>query len=328
MKTPKRETISKVINNTATPDEARQVAQWFSTSEGEDFLTRQMEADFYSIHSNEADKLVEHPIPSTEMYAYVQKRIQEGRIKRWLFRAAVILIPLFLVIALYENLNTRIDLFAKAEFNEIYVPAGEQMQVVFQDGSRVFLNADSKLRYPKKFTLSERKIELEGEGFFEITTNRKRPFIVDIHAMQVKVRGTSFDVKAYPTEEHIIVSLEKGKIELTGDRFNSFAVQPGEKVTYDRKTGICKIIRPHDITQASAWKSKRLFFADTPISEVLATLSRAFNVTFSIADPAIMKYHCTLSTDMTSIEFVLQELEKIMPLRFQSEADNIVVTEK
>lgn len=328
MKTPDLETVHRVINNIANPDEVRHVLQWFATPEGEEFLTRQMETDYNQLTVGAEEKSVYHQIPSAEMYAYIQKQIQRRKIKQIIFRAAVIIIPLFLFFSSYLELNSHIDLFSKEEFSEIYVPAGEQMQVVFQDGSRVFLNADSKLRYPKKFTLSERRVELEGEGFFEIATNKKRPFIVDLKALNVKVLGTSFDVKSYPAERNIYVSLEEGTIEIKGDKLNSFKLNPGEKVSYDRRTGICKIIRPKDITASSAWKTKRLIFSDTPLSEVFATLSRTFNVTFDIRDQLIVEFNCTLSTDMASIDFVLKELERIMPIQFETEGGNIVVTKK
>jgi ferric-dicitrate binding protein FerR (iron transport regulator) len=233
-----------------------------------------------------------------------------------------------LLTGLYIELNHRLDLFSETEYEEIFVPKKKQVQFIFQDGSRVYLNSESRLRFPKKFGLKERKVELEGEGFFEITQNKKRPFIVDTKSIRVKVSGTSFNTKAYPDEDYISVSLENGAIELAGNMLKPLNVKPGEKIIYNRKTGTYEIIRPQDIGFYSAWRQKKLVFKDTPLSEVITTLTRTFDMQFKMEDPAVLNYSFTLFTDNNDINFVLKELEKIVPISFEKNERVIYVKPK
>lgn len=325
MKTPDKPSIYKTLDNTAKPEEAREVVRWFATSEGQSFLSDLIDKDENMINPETAHEHIEQVIPTKEMYEQIRKRIQKRSLKRFLFNAAAIFIPLLLIAGLYVELNSRVDLFSTSEYNEIYVPAGEQLQFMFQDGSRVYLNAESRLRYPRKFGLSERKVELEGQGFFEIEKNKNRPFIVDMQVLKVKVTGTSFDTKAYSEEKMISVSLENGSVELEGARFKTFNIQPGEQVIYNKETGRYQIIRPEEISNASAWKEKKLIFNDMPLSEVLTILSRTYDSSFTIVDPAVFKYNFTLYTEKKELDFVLNELEKIAPIYFENQGKNINV---
>lgn len=320
-----KKNIDKTLNNTAKPEEAREVVRWFSTSEGESYLSDLIDNDRETILPGTEDKHIDHDIPSNEMYDEIKKRIRWQSKKRFFFNAAAILIPLILIAGVYFELNSRVDLFSTSEYDEIYVPAGEQLQFMFQDGSRVYLNSESHLRYPRKFGLTERKVELDGQGSFDIAENKNRPFIVDMHAIKVKVKGTFFDIKAYESEESIMVSLEEGSVALESSRFKTFDIRPGEQVIYNRKTGRYQIIRPKEISNTSAWKEKKLVFEDMPINEVLIILGRTFATSFDITDQAVLKYNITLTTEKKELNFVLHELEKIAPVCFETNDDYISV---
>ena len=325
MKAPDKEIIKKTLNNTASPEEAKEVVRWFATSEGQSYLSGLIDKDEKTILPGTEESLIDHIIPGKEMYDQIMKHIRRQKTIRLLFRAAAIIIPFILITTLYWELNSRVDLFSTSEYDEIYVPAGEQLQFMFQDGSRVYLNAESRLRYPRKFGLNERKVELEGEGFFEITENKNRPFIVDMQALKVKVLGTSFDTKAYVGENFISVSLEKGLVELESSRFKTFNIQPGEQVIYNRQTGHYQIVCPQEIENTSAWRLKKLIFNDTPLNEVLTILSRTFNTSFNITDQEVLKYNITLSTEKKELDFILNELQKITPLSFEQDEHRINV---
>lgn len=325
METLNKKDIDKVLNNTAKPEVAREVVRWFSTSEGESYLSDLIDNDGETILPGTEDKEIDHDIPSGEMYDEIKKRIRWQSKKRFFFNVAAILIPFILIAGIYFELNSRVDLFSTSEYDEIYVPAGEQLQFMFQDGSRVCLNSESRLRYPRKFGLTERKIELDGQGFFDISKNKSRPFIVDMHALKVKVKGTTFDAKAYENEESIMISLEEGSVALESSRFKTFDIQPGEQVIYNRKTGRYQIIRPQEISNTSAWKEKKLVFEDRPINEVLIILGRTFATSFDITDQAVLKYNITLTTEKKELDFVLHELERIAPIYFETNDDRIYV---
>lgn len=328
MKAPDKHIIDRTLNNTATPEEARQVIRWFSTPEGTKYLSSLMDEDAEKIQPGSEELYAERSIPSDEMYQYIMKRIQLRKRKQMLFRAAAILIPLLLFLGQFWYIDKRIDLFADSGYEEIYVPKGERMQLIFQDGSKAMLNAETRIKYPRKFGFNERKVELEGEAFFEVSPNKDRPFIVDLKEVNVKVLGTTFDVKAYATDPDIFVSLETGKVALANNARPLAHLQPGEKATYNRKTGVCKISRPEDIGHNSAWKKNQIVFNNTPLSEVITTLSRWYNVEFEMQDSSLLYYNYTLTSTDQKLEQILKDLEKITPVQFSEKEDVIKIRRK
>lgn len=325
METPDLSVIEKTLENEATPKETREVVRWFKTPEGQAWLGRRMDMDEKSIHMGEELEWIDHQIPSAVMYHTVMRQLRRQRIRRFVAYAAAVLIPVALFIGLFLQVNSQVDLLADDSYDEIFVPRGERMQVLFQDGSKVYLNSGSRIRYPKKFGYSERKVYLEGEAWFDVAENKKRPFIVDLSDVKVKVLGTTFDVKAYPEDEAILVSLETGKVELNSDSFHSYQLQPGEKAIYDKMSGRCEVVRSHNVKIYSVWRQNVLVFKSTPLAEVLNTLSRNYNVSFSVEDSAALKYTYTITTDKTNLTSILKELEKITPLLFEENEDRIIV---
>lgn len=323
MKAPDKQTIDRTLDNTATPEEARQVIRWFATPEGTAYLSDLMDQDAESIQPGCEESYTERSIPSEEMYRHIMKKIRLQKRKRLFFRAAAVLLPCLFLLGQLWYIDKRIDLFTDTGYEEVYVPRGERMQLVFQDGSKAVLNADTRIKYPRKFGFSQRKVELEGEAFFEISPNKARPFIVDLKEVNVKVRGTAFNVKAYPADPDIFVALETGQVELHHNASRLAYLKPGEKATYNRTTGVCKISRPEDIEQNSAWKKNRILFNNTPLSEVIATLSRRYDVKFEVTDSAALYYNYTLTSTDQQLEQILKDLEKITPVQF-TEEDGII----
>ena len=166
-------------------------------------------------------------------------KIRIRRFWNYTFKIAAVLIPLALIIGIYMDLNSRVDLFASSGYEEVTVPKGERLQLMFQDGSKVYLNSDSHIRYPKKFGLSERKVELSGEGWFEVAKLKDRPFIVKLNELDIQVLGTTFNVNAYKEDPNISIALNTGIIKLTGYTFKPLNLKPGDKAVYDKASGSC-----------------------------------------------------------------------------------------
>lgn len=324
MKKPDREKIERALNNTATAEEAREVIGWFATKEGSIHLSTLMDEDMVQIVPGSEEAYIDHPIPSDEMYQQIMKAMRWQKKKRFLFKVAAILIPFLLLTGQFWYIDKQIDLFADTGYEDVYVPKGERIQLVFQDGSKAILNSGSHIRYPKKFAFAERKVTLEGEAFFDIAPNKSRPFIVDLKEINVEVLGTTFDAKAYPTDSTISVTLETGKIRLAS-RSNTTYLKPGEKATYNKKTGHYNISIPEDITRNSVWKENLIIFENTSLSEVVQTLSRWYDVEFDITDPAVLRYTYTITFSKKELNVILKEIEKISPVRFKHEKNKINV---
>lgn len=328
MKTPDLLIIEKALNNEATPKESSEVVHWFKTPEGQAWLADRIDQDEKRIHVGEEEEWIGHPIPSAIMYQNIMRQLRRQRIGRFIAYAAAVLIPIALIIGLFIRIDSQVDLLADDGYDEVYVPNGERVQVLFQDGSKVHLNSGSRIRYPKKFGLSERKVHLEGEAWFEVAKNKNRPFIVDLSYMDIKVLGTTFDVKAYPDEEAIFVALETGAIELKSRSFKSYQLHPGEKAVYDKVSGRCEVLRSNDVKTYSAWRRNALVFNGSPLSAVMKTLSRTYDVSFDVKDSTVLRYTYTLTTDSVNLATVLRELEKITPVLFEEKEDRIEVRMK
>lgn len=330
MNKPTEKQIQEVLAGTSTPEVAQIVAKWFATDEGAAYLSKSMDADAEQIKQGYEELFVNHEIPSGEMIARVFRNIRRKRIRRVVFRVAAVLVPFVLLVGLYIQMDSQVDLFGDSGYEEVYVPKGERLQMMFQDGTRAYINSDSRLRYPKKFAFSSRKVYLEGEAYFVVSKNPRRPFIVNLDGPAVHVLGTSFDIKAYPENKDITVCLDEGHVNLTLPSDKKYPLQPGEKLIYNRDSEHCTIIRNTDIHLTSLWKKNVIAFKDTPLSEVIKVLNRWYDVDFKIEDKAAWDVYFTLTSENTLLEKVLSDLDKISPLHFEYKETEkeVVVTMK
>lgn len=321
MNRPTDKQIEEVLAGIASPEDAKYVAEWFATEEGSDYLEAAMTRDSELIKNEFADLYVNHDIPSKKMLEQIRKNIRMKKLKRICFRVAAVLIPVVLIVGLYIQLNSKVDLFGTSEYEEVVVAKGERIQIMFQDGTKVYINSDSKLRYPKKFALNTREVFLEGEAYFVVAKNKNRPFIVNLNGPAIHVLGTSFNVQDYPENKDIVVCLDEGNINLTLPTEKKYPVQPGERLVYDKENKQCIISKMNDMQRLSMWKQNVIVFKDTPLPEVIKVLNRWYDVDFKVEDEQALKYVYTLTSDNTLLEKVLMDLEKIAPVKFEYNED-------
>lgn len=321
MNRPTNKQIEEVLAGVATPEDAKYVAEWFATEEGGNYLEVAMTRDSELIRNEVADLYVDHDIPSKKILEQIRKNIGMKKLKRICFRVAAVLIPVVLIVGLYIQLNSRVDLFGTSEYEEVVVDKGERIQIMFQDGTKVYINSDSKLRYPKKFALNTREVFLEGEAYFVVAKNKNRPFIVNLNGPAIHVLGTSFNVQDYPENKDIVVCLDEGSINMTLPTEKKYPVQPGERLVYDKEKKQCIISKMSDMQRLSMWKQNVIVFKDTPLPEVIKVLNRWYNVEFKVEDEHALKYVYTLTSDNTLLEKVLMDLEKIAPVKFEYNED-------
>lgn len=328
MKIPDKHTIDKVLRNAASKEEAKEVIRWFTTSEGRTYLENLIMEDEKNVLPGTEEHYIDVQIPSEEMYDRIMSMVRWQRRRRTLFRVAAILIPFILLVGQFWYLDRNIDLLGNSDLEEIYVPKGERTLIIFQDGTKAYINSESRIKYPRKFGLSERKVYLEGEAFFEVSPNRKRSFIVSLDDFDVKVLGTTFDVKAYPEDPEIYVMLETGRVSISSFSRQIAYLNPGDQAIYNRKTNTCKINKPKNLTNNSLWRKNQIVFENTPLKEVIEILSRWYDVEFAIDDPSTYRYSYTLTSSKRQIHQILGELEKISPVRFTDQDGKIRVSMK
>ncbi|HWV65252.1 FecR family protein [Chitinophaga sp.] len=161
-------------------------------------------------------------------------------------------------------------------FNTLAIPRGGQYNLTLPDGSRIWMNAASRLRFPTQFTGKERIVELEGEAYFEVAHNQQQPFIVKVKGMQVEVLGTQFNVMAYADEACITTTLLDGKVKLRSDRTEAVILKPGQEGVFTGSNNFK--VNKADIEQAMSWKNGYFIFNDEDLTSIMRKISRWYNV--------------------------------------------------
>ncbi len=330
MNRPDDRIISDVLEEKATAKQARQVAKWFSTEEGQNWLSKYMDKVEDDINSGKAE--VKAYSSSEELLIAINEvidRIQlQHKRKKIAFRWAAILIPCILIGSLWINLNSRIGgkIFADSSIIQtVNSSRGERKEIIFQDGTHVFLNAGTKISYPEHFGIRQRRIAMSGEAYFIVSPNKRRPFVVEIGDASIKVFGTTFNVKAYESQSTVQVVLINGHIAFNHNGAQ-YMMQPSQELIYDKQTGKIDIHEEERADRTILWSKNIISFRDTPLAEVIETLSRWYNVQFQVSDPKALKCFFTLQTPPVELTSLLQDMESISNLNFSLNKKDSTVT--
>ncbi|MEE9362769.1 MAG: FecR family protein [Cellulophaga sp.] len=193
-------------------------------------------------------------------------------------------------------------------FNEIFIPNGQTFKIKLSDGTLVWLNAGSKLRFPQNFNASSsnRLVYLEGEAFFEVTKNKDKPFIVNVDNINVKVLGTKFNVSGYKTDLVIATTLVEGAVNVSDSKTpeESIRLTPSFQASYNKHNSSFKKAKV-DTSLYTGWMQNKLVITNLKFPEILKKLERMHNVVF------INKAH-ELNNEIYTGEFENEDIETIL----------------
>lgn len=161
--------------------------------------------------------------------------------------------------------------------HSIRTPKGKTYQVVLPDGSKVTLNALTKLEYPTVFTGNKRTISLHGEAYFEIVNDRNKPFMVDVAGMNITVTGTQFNVNGYENEPVVKTTLFEGGVKITAENVMEVGLKPGQQLVYDSVAKAYKIANP-DMDATVAWLNNLFNLDNADVPTLMREISRWFDV--------------------------------------------------
>ena len=212
-------------------------------------------------------------------------------------------------------------------FNTITIPRSGEYKLVLSDGTKVWLNSASKLKYPVAFTGGQRKVFLEGEAYFEVPADTVHPFLVETSGMSVTVLGTGFNVMAYPEEMEAAVTLVHGKVGVQTDHRQQI-LQPDEQYVYQTTTRR-GTVRKVDVSQYVDWKDGILNFDSMPLEELTRRLGRWYDVDFFFVAEELktLKYSGAFKK-YNDIRYVLNIIEEITNVQFVLNERTIVVNRK
>jgi len=205
------------------------------------------------------------------------------------------------------------------DYNTLETDNGQQSKIVLPDNSVVFLNAGSSLKYPSSFShLNERQVELSGEAYFEISKDKKHPFIVKTRKMGIKVLGTHFNVNSYNNEQATKTTLLEGSVLI--DR--KYVLKPGElAVNSDGKLNVM----PADVDLELAWKNNDFYFRETSMESVMRQIARWYNIKVEYTDPRLKLVSINgLISRSKPISVVLGRLGAAGQMRFKINGRNVI----
>ena len=170
-------------------------------------------------------------------------------------------------------------------YNILSVPRGGEYKLMLSDGTHVWLNAESSIKYPVRFLKSQREVFVSGEAYFEVSPDEKKPFIVNAQNTQIRVLGTAFNLRAYLDEDITQTTLVKGIVSVE-NKTNARIIKPSEQYTYNQSTGQ-SVVKKVDIRLYTSWKEGIFLFNSQPLEQILNDISRWYDVRFEYSDDII-----------------------------------------
>jgi transmembrane sensor len=208
-------------------------------------------------------------------------------------------------------------------------PIAQSGEITLPDGSHITLNAGSRLTYPRNFDKETRIVSLKGEAFFEVKKNPLKPFIIQLEGAEIKVLGTSFNVKAYNNMEKIEVTVKEGTVSLyeKNKETKKIIVKTGQKAEYYKQSKLLKI-QANENKNYNSWKTRSIVFENTDLLNITETLQDVYYKKIILSNPALGKCTVTTTFENKDINTVLQVLESTLEIRFEEKDGNIYISGK
>lgn len=304
--------LLRYIDGKLSEDEASEVKNWRAASPENEKLLEQV---YFTTQVASRLRVMKSVNPDEALARFKSKvhkkenRLALRRVLGFMQRAAAVLfIPVFLISAylLIQQGQGSVRMLA------VRTNPGVVSSFSLPDGSKVWLNANSELKYPSDFSAGTRVVELTGQGYFEVTKNPQKPFIVKADKdYSVEVLGTSFNVSAYKDEDMIETTLVEGSVKLdvlAGGKRLTRMLKPNEKAEFLRGDGDIKVVGVNT-EYDTAWKNGEIIFRNHPMEKVLKTLGRHYHVEFDVKDKAILSSMITARFKDEQLPQVLEYLK-------------------
>lgn len=257
----------------------------------------------------------------------IQSRFPENqfliRFAQW---AAILIIGLFLG----YYLNSVYKISTPVYYTSV-APKGSVSEMYLPDGSHIFLNSGSEIKYSVDGTNGMREIFLSGEAWFQVAKMKEKPFLVHTSFYDIQVTGTSFDIKAYPDENEVTTTLEEGIVHVKSSANIKLAkeivLKPGEQLIFNKES---KDIHIHQVNTKwySSWKDNKIVFINMSLKDLKILLERKYGVEIKIVDQSILDYHYDGTIKDESIIEVLELLKYTLPIQYQIVDQKIIINKR
>lgn len=211
-------------------------------------------------------------------------------------------------------------------YTEISVAYGDSKYLLLPDGSELWVNAGTTVRYPDKFN-TDRNIYLSGEAYFSVKPDEKHPFVVHTEHLTVSVLGTVFNLRAYAEDAATVATLETGRVKIDAGNGETHLLVPGEQLRFNNRTSEISVSKVSS-TDATAWKEGQLVFMESTLNEIFQVLCRRFNLTVLSQVPQSDIQYTIRFTGEESIGDILNVLSEISGYSLGMENQTITVSRR
>lgn len=293
---------------------------------------KQLRAEFIRLQNIQAlTRLASHPTQEAEGekgFAEFTRRLSaKKRQKKMRFMLRYAAISVLLIASTFFLTRTLIlQSNAPTAMNTLYVPAGQRARLTLHDGTQVWLNAQSTLTYPARFSGKRREVSVVGEAYFDVAKNRKKPFVVTTQQLTMEVLGTEFNVYSYPEADCIKTDLVEGSLKVY-NKFSSKAsitLKPNEQlVVKDGKMFVEKIQN----SDYFLWKDGIYAFENERLIDIIEKLQLYYDVKIIVKDPEIFNVRYTGKfRQRDGIDEILRIIQKIQKFNIKKDIENNVIT--
>ena len=233
--------------------------------------------------------------------------------------AAVIIIGL-LGLNLYKMVQP-----ATVGENTVEVPKGQRASLMLSDGTKIWLNSQSKLIYPTQFSDKERNVRLEGEAFFDVAHKEHLPFVVHSPLLAIKVLGTKFNVASYENDEQVTTTLAEGRVEV-GDEKGSVRLKPEEQALFCKGDRSLRVV---DVGMYLAWKDGKFIFEEQSLEQIMKQLQRWYEMSVFYTNEEVKQY--TFSGDLKKyddFDKIIRMLEEVSGIKISIKENCVVIGTK
>ncbi|OFY41674.1 MAG: hypothetical protein A2X18_10100 [Bacteroidetes bacterium GWF2_40_14] len=318
------ELILKYISGLASDDEKNQVLDWIDQNDENKKLYSQLK-NYWVLEGIKSLDASKETSESKASFRNNKRKYYTSLSEIYRIAAVLILaLSLFGAYMLFGNKEKEEDKQVMATF-EYIVNTGVKGIVNLPDGSKIWLNSSSSIKCPEKFSSDKREIEIEGEGYFEVVSDKNWPMYVKTSkGYTVKVTGTSFNLSSYSNDNKLIVTLISGKISLLHQDKKEIIMHPAEELVIPDEQKPT-LVKNANIEYNTAWKEGYLLFDDSPMDEVIKKMERWYGVKFTINNSSILNYRFTANFKSESITQVLEILRLSSNIKYNIDDTRITL---
>lgn len=322
--------FTSYFNGTHSLKDYLKIKEWFRDDNEYKEVEKILVDDWNKIDSSGSLNL-----PITEIYENTVTKLwqnERGNSKRIQLRNILLRVAAALIIGLVIGVLVTNDFsISEPSYYTVRSQKGSVSQMIMPDGSVVFLNAGSEIKYATNSKNNVREVFLNGEAWFDVEKNEEKPFVVHTPFYNVQVLGTQFNVKAYKEEETITTTLEEGSVLVTSSdnlKLNEdIIIKPGEQLIYNKiKRNI--YLKKVETRLYTSWKDNKLIFINTTFEELVRMLERKYGVEIVVLDKSILSEHYTGTIKNETILEILDIIKHTHPILYKIEGQKIIIQKK